>query len=816
MTLQANVDPSSNISLPLFGLGALFASRRARQPSWTYEPPSLRTKEPPDPGMRTPVGHEHRRDLWSIAPDAVPSFHYSPTSPEPSAQTVLPSTIPTQPSRRSRAAHGDGEIWLEGSAQHGINTQDQPHHDSLPNSVVPETIESSPADVTTRFEKFRLLVDGTSPDTHDALSDNFLVMTYLLCCPASSGAARFCLMVLRYLLETPWRERCIAQLISQPSVQLPDALSSDGLEILQLLEEHFLAPSLTPSRTVHLVYQRLAEQVQNVSNLPSRPASSRPESDEGHTVDYDLNLRLLIRGFWESALLNPEHVASAHVPEKNRLHAAGSTRLSLSPSSVSLLRKTSRRLSTPDLARRLRKIWLVLGTDASKAPQQLGNLMTACINDHSKIPMALDLLETIPQTVLCNWIAAMSAGKGNQAVPQLGQMSPLYLKTWFELFYRLDARNHTTMSDPTSLCQFAFERFASACFHHDYPSFTLVTALLYALLGHRSFAGSASNRLIDYIESGTLISARRDYRGTSLNDLLAELMYDLDNRSLPNHGVLELLAPYIHEHQNFQAITNLLKRLNSNKTKLSDTSFLVGYTSKVFEEISGETDISRLGYNIACFSRFLTAQVALNITTAEARARLETLQSRRFFSHILDRAKDARIVPLVYRDITPDLPHEAQGDVIHQFAHQYAIDRTRSIKQNWRSIHYLYIYLRKHRLPIQPLFTKALVSVCITRPLAENRFVPQKRAVSICRLVATVEGEAAATQVEHYFWAWRGDLILAAKRELVRLGVYDIARVGIVDRLKLLRAAPERRRESLEKGYEPDRGSSVDEQDTHR
>ena len=693
------------------------------------------------------------------------------------------------------------------SGQNGIEGQVYPRHASLSRHAVPNAIESSPANVNARFQEFRSLVDGTSPDTHDTPWDSFLTITYLMCCPTTSDAGRFCLMVTRHLLETPWREKYVAQLISQPCIRLPDVSSSDGLELLQLLEKHFLVPSLAHSLPVRLVYERLAEQVQSVSDLSSRPSSSTAESAKGLPVDHDLNVRLLIRGCWRSALSNPDL-------QNGRRHPANNTRSSLSPSTVSLLNDVSHRLTTPDLAHRLRRIWQALKKDASKAPQQLSNLMAACITDHSKISMALDLLETVPQIVLRDWIAAMSTARiGDRPVPQLGRGSPLYLKMWFELFYRLDTRSYATMSDQTSMCQYAFEQFASAFFHHDYPPFTLVAALQYALLRHRSFDGSASGRLIDYVESSTLISAQRDYKGIPLNGLLAELMSDLDKRSLPNHGVLELLVPYIHEHQKFYAITNLLKRLCRRKTKLSDATFLVTYTSQVFEEIKGETDGPRLGFNIACFSLLLKAQAALDVTTTEARARLETLQSRRFFSHVLDRAQDARIVPLAYHDLTPDLSKEAQTDIIHQFAHQYAMDRTRTIKQNWRSINYLYVYLRKHCLPIRPMFTQALVSACITRPLAENRFVPQKFAVWICRLVGQVEGEAVATQVEHYFWAWRGDLILEAKRELIRLGVYDVARVEIMDRLKLMKAA-RRRDGKAEKGGEPGGGLSEDDSDT--
>ena len=62
--------------------------------------------------------------------------------------------------------------------------------------------------------------------------------------------------------------------------------------------------------------------------------------------------------------------------------------------------------------------------------------------------------------------------------------------------------------------------------------------------------------------------------------------------------------------------------------------------------------------------------------------------------------------------------------------------------------------------------------MCVTRPLDEGKFVPQKYAAWVCRVVARVDGEQAALAVERHFWAWRGDLILSAKRQLLALGVY--------------------------------------------
>lgn len=49
MTLQASMDAGGGMPVPLFNFGALFGRHQTGEPHWRYEPPTLRTEEPPKP-----------------------------------------------------------------------------------------------------------------------------------------------------------------------------------------------------------------------------------------------------------------------------------------------------------------------------------------------------------------------------------------------------------------------------------------------------------------------------------------------------------------------------------------------------------------------------------------------------------------------------------------------------------------------------------------------------------------------------------------------------------------------------------------------
>lgn len=686
--------------------------------------------------------------------------------------------------------------------------------------VVPvEPTAPAHSDVDACFDSFRTMLHGTTPamfaeretvvingfktvdertmakgewravmDSGVPRPGTFLSTAYLISCPPDAGASRFSLLAFEYLLGSAWGEKYLTGFLAQKTVRLPSIYEPHALRFLQLLEKTYLVGFEPRAKGVYEIYRKLAMPVHNQPAPNKVVQQARAGLMYGTNLDHEAALRLLIRGLWDSAHWT---MKNGHLSEHWQ-----NKRLSMedrpdSPSAGTLLHRLSFELSDQRLGQDLRKMWSVLITDYLKAPFQFSDLVVSCVRDQSNIPPALEYLDLVPPPLLRDCIVAMSITTDEvQTVPQLGEKDLPFVHMWFKLLYRVHMRRMTDVEDAAALYQFAFTRFVRSHFEHRYPPSTLIAGLLYALAGHESFAGKLSLDLFDWIETYVLFLAQQDKAEPALNGLLAQLMSDLAKKSLPNHGVLELMIPHINEHKSFHSVTNLLERLPKSNTKLSDTKFLSNYADQVLEEVSNSQDSSRAGWNTRALKRFLKAHNAVHVNPGKSKSIVRELQSRRFFEHILARANDTHIVPLAYRNLTPDIPKEVQADLIHQFAYQYALDRTRSCQQNWRSIRYLYLYLKIHDLPIQPLFTRTVVSVCITRPLSENKFVAQKKAVWVCRLVAQVEGTDAARRVEQYFWAWRGDLILQAKRDLIELGEHDWAHVGMMERLKLLSWKP--------------------------
>ncbi|KAJ4291103.1 hypothetical protein N0V90_010301 [Kalmusia sp. IMI 367209] len=704
------MDPSGGIPPPSFNLAALFGFRQTGEPRWKYEPPSLRKAELSDFAFDfTSLG----RSPNDSPPVSAYTFHPPDTVSDPS---FPPShTIVQLPDgaldleqghggRRSpNADTSSGEKGLDAVAAKGSTVGiDSPPVPSEPithatKGSVLKAAESPPIDLDACLDKFRELVNAVPTDVKEQ-PGTFLHEAYKECCPDTFDAGSFCLLAFQHLREDDWPVTSILGCLSHPNVRLPHVYDRHGLRFMQFLEEkHLITPDYGCPGT-HLIYKRLAEQLSD--GLPASPGLSIRG-----THDHDTSLRLLIRGLWHSSRSEDETLAEPV---------------------VELLRGVAHQLSDPRLSRLLRKFWKA----PTMEPVRLCNLVVACVQEHTSTSVVLDVLECIPAPLLRSWSLSMPAmllrSEKSLTDLKLGHQT-LHFRKWFELLWRLDMRNDTRTSFEMPLFQYAFKSFANAWFNHRYPPHTLVTALMYALVGHASFAGD--DRLCDFIKSYSQTLIAQHDTGTSLNGMLARLVSDLGKRSMPNHGVLELMIPYISEHKSFHSVSNLLERVHKCRSMISNTAFLNQYSQRVLEEIKEDTDSTRLGYNLNAFERLLHAQHALGVNTAVQDTRVEQAKARRSFEHILDRANAARIVPLAYRKVTADIPKEVQADLIHQFAHQYAMDRTRSCQQNFRSIKYLYRYLVTNELPIRPLFTQAAVDVCITRPLSEDRFVPQKKAL---------------------------------------------------------------------------------------
>lgn len=274
-----------------------------------------------------------------------------------------------------------------------------------------------------------------------------------------------------------------------------------------------------------------------------------------------------------------------------------------------------------------------------------------------------------------------------------------------------------------------------------------------------------------------------------LVEAMANLLLHLHKNSIPNHGVANMVVDIVGANKSPERIFQIMKRLQEKGGSLSSTDFLHDFLFHQTQRAEEGQKASRTAHTVAL-------QVSELIRTFEtnphlprmgpAQASGDSPEARVQFRHILNRAREAYVLPLAYRNASLDLLMDKRAGIIHQLAYQYSLDHTRSSRQNWRSINYLYNYLKRYKLLISPLMSRAMVTVGLAQPMSKHEFIDSRRLVYICRMVAEVEGEDVARKIEWTFWNWRGELIHNAKERLTSLGGTGKAHVNTMKKLGTL------------------------------
>ena len=624
--------------------------------------------------------------------------------------------------------------------------------------------EPRAADVQRCFEEFRKQLEHAATlsesDRHKLLLDACQDSR-----PKVADTGEFSLLAHRLLSDTErnsvaWTDRNIMSLLNTEALRLPPIESLGAREMLKSFEKMSTA-SPDSLRGMKQLYKKYAKQI-----------AGNP--DTSVSADQDLNLRLLIRGLWDTGSFG--HTLKSVQPRGDMI-----------PASVQkLLHVLGQRLSDIQLRTHIGSIL----SDSTRAAVHIDSLVSTCASNPDSIPLGVSVLDHIPRRLLNTWMISLHKGflKPEAKASELATEFP-HFDTWMRMLRMLDTKA-TRASDPDLALQSLATLFKNHHHSRTSPRFVVI-ALLHVLAGHKSMAEISPDRLTSLTRS--FAPTRRGHHGADLclNDMLAALVVDLHGASLPNHGVFELMVPLLDQATGLKSVLDLLKRVQSNGSALSHTASLENYIANIVHRISQADKSSehkrqhvalalRTCQHIQGLLTFLGANV-----DAQADA-LKGLQTRRQLQHIIHRARDAGIVPLTMRNVTIDLSKSTQTELIHQFAHQYSLDRTRNHRQNWLSIYYLYRYMRQHNIEIGPLFTKAVLRVCIIQPLSESQFVSSRRLKWVCELVARVEGIDAAKKIEHMFWEWRGDLILHAKSTLKAAGVGGRAHISTLKRLGMI------------------------------
>lgn len=404
--------------------------------------------------------------------------------------------------------------------------------------------------------------------------------------------------------------------------------------------------------------------------------------------------------------------------------------------------------------------------DFNQAENHLVGLVSQAAGNSSLLPVAEFALSCVPKAALSQMAPSITLALAKAAAYKTRLPKEIYMQrvhVWLQLLNEEDARSGNKFVDASiaSLAKFVLTEKGQ--------DFDLLPVLLHALIFRtcRQYRTStiSATQTCDLLKQDEEHRKRRTsvYVYITFNTLIARMK----EANLAYNGLIEHSLQLFVHHAQLEHVLGCLKAVKKQGVILKDPTLLSHLINKKVES-------ARLDHTIpeeATASILNTCKTILKILS-KVRVRLapQDLRARRQFQHILDRAAADHALPLAHRVSIAEISTEERIGLIHQLAHQYSIDLTRTQSQNWRSIYYLYRYLQAHNHPIGPLFSKAIVRSSLTRPLSENTFVSSQRLKWVCDVVTKVEGENVAKQIESVFWDMRGDLIGRARHAYQAVG----------------------------------------------
>ncbi|KAF2175045.1 hypothetical protein K469DRAFT_703374 [Zopfia rhizophila CBS 207.26] len=691
-------------------------------------------------------------------------FGFRSNPPPPSWRYEPPSIIkPQKPVDPPQEAPKPAPVVSIDSIFANLNGVSQPVLQPPPSAHVPSEVDRQ----MTQLENEGHM--QTDQDTSDAESDvntsltvfkawlcsakrNDLLDVFRQCQPSGDENGTFSLLVLKHLIEIRWKPGLIVTFLSHPEVQLPKLGTTDAIELIRL---------------VHSLSIQSHKQVPMMDKFYKKLSATAIGGNVIRGFRENAGMRALFRVVWQSSLPPSREEA-------------------LTSSTIEVLHLLGNSIQNTFIRTKLNR----LVANPAVAVEHFSRLVVCHHRSRKYLPLIAQILDSVPRTLLREWIPSVTdALLQRKETDTPGKVSfKCHILTWLRVLQILDSemiagRESNTYSylaydtlikagiRPTDIGQYL----ASL----EPP--VLIGVLLNWLPYDTSIGESHAVETLQFLETFRSSLAREQISGTPLIGLLAEILSQMHNLSIPNHGMAELIWDFLYQNKGSDAVLDILERLEVKGAKLSDATFLYRFMLAALNTVKEESNTKLLHL---CRS-ILALEVGLD-ANFPVQPVLEALESRHKFKHILDRARDARLLPTPFRNMTVDSLLKARTELIHQIAYQYSIDHTRTCRQAWRSCYYLYKYLSHHNLPIGPLFTRSVVRVCLIRPLIERRFVSSRRLVWACQLVARVEGEDVARKIEHVFWIWRGDLILYAKRRLHECGGSGKAHVSTMKRLGLL------------------------------
>ncbi|KAJ4365579.1 hypothetical protein N0V83_008199 [Neocucurbitaria cava] len=748
MTVSASFHPQDSFPPP-FSLGALFGFRKGAQPSWRYEPPSL-------PQKAEPLDLLLNKQSPPFQLDSIPFV-------EPTAPTRNPTTY--------RASHPAAQITSQIIPKRTKRAVELDVH-SIENKVEPGAItqaQTVDVDFEACFEDFKSQIAHAGDLTKIDFRNILISRAFRACSPTHSDAWIYNVMVMKHLTQLCWDPAPVVG--KKAGFTIPPPFTTESLELLRCIET---LTALFPNR------------VRNFHPLNVKLAEAAVAEEASTITAQDDELLLLVRQLWQSACSQ-----------------SGKERLS----AMDLLFKVVTNIQDRSISRPLQSVI----ANAADMKHAVSRLVINASQSPDQYLAANCILSCIPRQNLVAVVPSITFSLAKAMESKTRPSNLMYtnrFSTWLQLLHGLDTNNSSSGRPASSMVDDAIATIAKHVFVHRLPATircrwdTLLKSMILKLTQQDASYTPLGDRLLHLVDSSAIL-AREQEGSLTLERWLGAILSRMQQASLPYDELTKMMVTLLVQHENMGLVLRFLGVMDEHMLKISDASALFWLIRKKVAILrqpptisQTETERQHNAFLLTTCERIrqvlnrISSPAGVGSFTANAKQtqELQALQAQRQFLNILDRAQAALVLPLAYRDLTANIPLDKRTALIHQLAHQYSLDITRSRLQAWRSLYYLYRYLQKQSLPIGPLFTKAVVRVAIIRPLSENRFISVRRLIWVCRLVAKVEGEDVARNVESNFWHWRGNLIRHAKNVYVSAGgdKRDKAHVNTMKKLGLI------------------------------
>ena len=612
----------------------------------------------------------------------------------------------------------------------------------------------------TRFcvDAFKLRIAGVT-ELADEERDTAMRDAFQDCGSASMDPTTYTVLIIRYMVELGCNPAPVLQQYLTSRFAVPPIQSAEWYDLLMLLEM-LRAEFSRCVPHVREIHKRLAESL--LSAFATTPNS------QSHNRD----LLLFVRQLWQSAHLRGTKFES---------------------STVHLLRSVTRYIKGRSCKRSFSAILGNLAQDAHRIPAIVGEVE----KDQSRLPTAVDVLSCLPKERLlgyipaATWVIARAAiTPGNKSTSQ----TPLRMHIWLEILRQLESGRALP---PTPLVDEALASLTRYALNRKKKSEGGIRILLSALISKVSQTDTFRNVSMQSILD--LILSFETATGTSgpiaVDTAFDVLLSHFKKQDLPQEPLAQTLLDLVVHHAGLEFTVPFLHVLDQRRLNLPDPASVHRLIKKEMATVifrSRKTESARqrnafILHTCQAVSELLDSISSVSFTRTW-KLELDTLQAQRQLAHILTRADVNHALPLAYRNIAASLSVRDSVHLIHQLAHQYSTDNTRTQREAWRATYYLYKFLKQNSLPIEPMFSKAVVRLSVIRPMLEKRFVSARRLIWVRHLVSRAEGEDTAKQVEALLWQWRGELIKHAK--IVYIGVggdrRDKAHIGTMKKLGLL------------------------------